>query len=192
MSEVQWFTASLPIRLGGFGTQDPTRIHAAAAIASFLFALGGATGFKFSPRLTGLDQALNSLLTRPPPSHLRCRPSGTETTRRSWSPSLFASESRFDSDASSRVASLLHLHSGPHSGSWIQALPGGADTVSFSAAEWQALCRFRCGVPFGPGYHCGRGCTPLDPLGTTRLAAPLVVCTPATITFGQPSLTNSL
>ena len=72
----------------------------------------------------------------------------------------------FDREASSRFASLRGLQAGPHSGSWVSTLPGGpADTPGFSAPEWQALCRFRCGVPFCSGSRCGGCGASLDAFG---------------------------
>ena len=152
LSEVQWSTASLPIRHGGFGIQDPTRIHAAAAIAAFLSAARGATGFGFSQRLYDLDPAVHWLLKEAPglasrlaplwfADNLACITSDASfdqwEQQRSWTEELAdAALVRMDNEASSRLVSLRSLQSGPHSGSWITALPGWPDGASvFSAAD---------------------------------------------------------
>ena len=166
LSEVQWLLATFPIRFGGLGVQDPVRIHAQAAMASFILAAGGASGVALSRRLPDLDQALNLLLVQAPSlaSALgplwrldQMQPIISDqrfeqwATQRVWSEEAdLVAVARFDHEASSRLACLPGLQAGPHAGGWVTAVPGGhSGSPTFSAAEWQALLRFRCGVPFG-------------------------------------------
>jgi hypothetical protein len=77
----------------------------------------------------------------------------------------------FDAEASSRMARLRRLQSGAHSGAWLTNLPIESDGCpTFSPSEWQALLRFRCGVPFQAHALCGGCGSPLDPFGDHALS----------------------
>ena len=76
---------------------------------------------------------------------------------------------RFDREASSRLAALRLLQSGPHAGSWLTALPGAGGSTAFSAAAFQVLLRFRCGIPFPARALCGGCSTVLDAYGDHAL-----------------------
>ena len=77
----------------------------------------------------------------------------------------------FDAEACTRMTWLRRLQAGAHSGAWLTNLPVEKDACAiFSVAEWQALLRFRCGVPMQARSVCGGCASPLDPFGDHALA----------------------
>ena len=179
LSECQWQLASFPIRHGGVGASDTVRIHAAAAVASFLAAASNPHGFDIMSFPPELRIALDELLTMAPSmasslrSALDSRSFGdfaTSDSIASWSQQHLWMEEvdavaiqAWDASASSRLLRLRHLQSGAHAGAWLTMRPG--ESTTFCADEYQGLLRFRCGVSFGLNHVC-QGCRQtLDPSG---------------------------
>jgi hypothetical protein len=79
--------------------------------------------------------------------------------QKAWSSAVFeALARRLDREVSDRMERLRILGSGAYSGAWITNLPTEHDGgTTFTADEWQVLCRFRLGLPFPHGVDCG-GC----------------------------------
>jgi hypothetical protein len=64
----------------------------------------------------------------------------------------------FDAEASVRLVQLRRLQAGAHAGTWLTSLPNPLDEDStLSAPEWQALLRFRLGIPLAGPCRCS-GC----------------------------------
>ena len=77
----------------------------------------------------------------------------------------------FDTEACTRMARLRRLQSGAHSGAWLTNLPIEMDDCpSFTSTEWQALLRFRCGVPIQARATCGGCSAALDSFGDHALS----------------------
>ena len=86
-----------------------------------------------------------------------------------WSDELIeAAETKFDGDVTERLRCLRNLQCTPNSGLWLTRPPG--KTEPFSAPEYQALLKFRTGVPLYPEGSvcttCGQG---MDPWGDHAL-----------------------
>ena len=77
----------------------------------------------------------------------------------------------FDAEASTRMASLRNLQAGAHAGAWLTILPSEREGVSsFAPSEFQALLRYRCGIPFQQKGRCGGCSATLDCFGDHALA----------------------
>ena len=187
-SETQWGLGCFPVRLGGCGIVDPVRVHPQAAVASFLASATGPTGIRLSRLPPDLLEALGSLR--------RCVPGVADSLIALWSVGSLeailqdsqietwsdqkawtwavdqAAVLAFDAEASTRIAQLRKLQTGAHSG-WVTNLPLEHDRIpTFAPSEFQALLRFRCGIPFQQKIRCGGCSAPLDSFGDHALSCP--------------------
>ena len=190
LSDAQWQLASLPIRMGGLGAQDPVHIHPQAAVSSLILAAkhSATTGITCPRFPLELREALLALRTS-------ARALGSELTQslsasslagillhplldswdsqRAWTAAVDeASAFRWDSEASDRLARLRQVQSGAHCWDWPTRFPGPPHAeLHFTAPEWQALLRFRLGAPFAVAGSCSECAGPLDPFGDHALCA---------------------
>ena len=187
LPDAHWCLASLPVRLGGLGASDPVVLHPQSAVASFLSSASGRAGLPLSRLDTDLLAAVDSLCAVVPAmasplrdlwlagsldSLLADPELSTWTEQTFWSAAVHDSlAKRFDREASDRLERLRLLGSGAYSGAWLTSLPIAHDggTV-FSADEWQALRRFRLGLPFPAGVDCGGCGARQDVLGNHALS----------------------
>ena len=68
---------------------------------------------------------------------------------------------------------LRKFCAGANGGAWATNLPLEHDgCTAFTSDEWQALCRFRTGLPLCSGTTCGGCGSPQDAFGVHALACP--------------------
>ena len=156
-----WILASLPIKEGGLGAQDPSVIQPFAAMASFLKAASSAQDLslsissiprdliaiipvmaRFAPTLTsylraafGGDVNLDRALSHPLAEQWVLQESWMSevhsTTIKAWS-----------GEAADRPSRLRELFSAPHAGSWLTLKPDHeANRPFLSSNEWQRLLK---------------------------------------------------
>ena len=94
------------------------------------------------------------------------------SSQKAWSMAVDAAAVvAFDGEASTRMTQLRRLQAGAHAGAWITNFPLEKEGCpTFTAAEWQALLRFRCGVPFQARCRCGGCAAALDSFGDHALS----------------------
>ena len=164
-------------------------IHPQAALASFLSAASGRAGLPLTRLDADLRAAVDSLCLLLPEMAERLRDlwlsgnlprllddpaSESWSEQKTWTAAVHETLARrFDREASDRLERLRKLCAGANGGAWITNLPLEHDgCTTFSADEWQVLCRFRLGIPLRSGTTCGGCGSPQDAFGDHALSCP--------------------
>ena len=189
LGEANWSLASLPVRLGGFGASDPAVLHPQAAVASFLAAASGRAGLPLAHLDSDLRAAVDALCLLLPEvanplrdlwlsgslTRILDDPAADSwTEQKVWTAAVHETLARrFDREASDRMERLRNLCAGANGGAWITNLPLEHDgCTTFTADEWQVLCRFRLGLPLRSGTTCSGCGSPQDAFGDHALSCP--------------------
>ena len=186
MTDTQWLQATLPIRCGGLGISDPTRVHALARFACIVdfaqrahIVLGLPVGScevppdchqvvqALVPQLPPLPELIALALTERIPLQSL---SAMDRRQEYWQTQAMKSWLQAQSaSGTARDRVRFQAQQAPHSGAWLSVLPSAARRTRVPSEHWRLLLRWTLGMPIvredTVGAPCARCEQPVDVWG---------------------------
>ena len=163
-----WTLASLPVCSGGLGISNPVDIWEGANLSSWFTAASSDPTFFAQGPSVAMVCSIISLASNVPSLGGPLRSSslpwdwdpllanplrGQWASQKAWSREVWSRRiSAFNETSPARTRLLRMLQATPNAGAWLAEAPGDFSTLSFTAPEWQALLRFRLGIPLAVGH----------------------------------------
>jgi hypothetical protein len=159
LSQEAWSQASLPVRWGGIGVRDITKLSPSAFLAS-IHSAASLMSILLPPHLADLpDEVSNRMLGAWEDLSGSARPVGSEACRqRSWDDGICHALSTHLLELAGPVdRARLLASSSPSSGAWLQAFPFANLGLRLGKDELRVAVGLRLGAPLIRAHRCRCG-----------------------------------